>query len=317
MPYRTVSVPLHPDTVQRLGHQGTVPSDYVREDYDVASMRRDMLASTPEVCGPGPADVRITDVPPELLGMAARIYQPMKGEHPIAVALHGGGWVSGTIETHDAVWRRMAISDLAVVALDYPLSPESRYPEPLLAVERALSRIHDLSPFGVITDRVGLVGDSAGGNLAAALSNRASSGKRSPIAAQVLVYPVIDAVMKSSSYAEFGTGFGLTAQKMSFYWDEYCPGLAQRSEPDASPGLADDAVLAAAPPTLVITAECDVLRDESEQYAQRLASAGAEAFAVRYRGLSHGFFRMHAAFPAGAAATDQAAGFLAQRLRAE
>lgn len=310
------STPLHPDTARRLGHDGAASMADVPESYDVGSLRRDMEAAVLEVCGSGPGDVQATDLEMITFGMPTRLYLPPRGAtHPVVVALHGGGWVSGSIVTHDAVWRRMASRGLAVLAFDYPLSPEHEFPEALNRIGTALDRLDRLGNLPLDTDRVGIVGDSAGGNLAATISLRRADAATPVIAAQVLVYPVIDAAMDSPSYREFGHGYGLTSQKMRFYWDTYCPDAETRSDPRAAPGCTPDALLGAAPPTLVITAECDVLRDESERFAQRLAEAGVPAFAVRYRGQSHGFFRMHAAFTAGSCAADQAALFLLDHLQ--
>lgn len=317
IPARSVSVPIHPDAAVRLGHSGVVPVSTIPEVYDVATMRSEMASSMPFTCGDGRRDVRVTDLPSSVLTVPARLYRPLDGvDMPVVLALHGGGWVSGSPDTHDVVWRRLAGHRLVVIALDYRLAPEHPFPAAFEDVESALRRLTRLTDvvtdLDVDTGRVGLIGDSAGGNLAAAASLQFRNDDMVVIGAQVLVYPVLDARMNTPSYDEFGQGFGLTRQKMAYYWDSYCSEPELRGDSRAAPGAAQPS--ANLPPTLIITAECDVLRDEGEDYAQRLAEAGVDAVAVRYRGVSHGFFRMHRSFRSGPIAADQAATFLLDRL---
>lgn len=305
------SVPLHADAAAYLGP----PPPTAVVDFDVHRMRADLAAATTRLCGPGDPSVDTRELGSGPLGVPARLYLPPPGPRPAPLALfvHGGGWVSGDLDSHDTVCRAVAATGLAVAALDYRLAPEHPYPAAVEDCAAALDRVDRLADHGLATERVGLVGDSAGGALCAVLARRDALGGAGRVAAQVLVYPVLDARMDSGSYATFGAAYGMTARKMAFYWDAYCPDPARRTEAAAAPGGAD--VPAATAPTLVITAECDVLRDEGEAYALRLAGHGVDAAAVRYAGVPHGFFRMHAAFRAGPLAADQAGRFLLRQLR--
>lgn len=302
------TIRLHVDAESFLGPAGAAGV----ADLDVHRMRADLTAATARRCGPGDPSVVTRDLSPDVLGVPTRLYLPPPRPAPLAVFLHGGGWVSGDLESHDVVCRRLSSHGIAVAAVDYRLAPEHRYPAAVADCVEVMERIGRLAPYGVATDRVGVIGDSAGGNLAAVLARGDARDGTGRVAAQVLVYPVLDARMDTGSYATFATDYGMTARKMAFYWDQYCPQVDLRAEPDAAPGQAD--VPAATAPTLVITAECDVLRDEGERYALRLAAHGVDAVAVRYPGVPHGFFRMHQAFRAGPVAADQAAQFLLRHL---
>jgi acetyl esterase len=212
----------------------------------------------------------------ELAGVPVRAYRPREARGTIAY-FHGGGWVLGTLESVDAVCRALAdAAGAVVVSADYRLAPEHRYPAALqdaLAVTRALRE----RPLAV-------AGDSAGANLAAIVARHL----RDDVAAQLLVYPVTDAGVNTPSFSEFADGFGLTAAGMRRFWELYLDG-ADGLQADASPLRADD--LRGLPPAYVLTAECDVLRDEGEAYAHALRDAGVEVTLRRLPGAVHGFWR--------------------------
>ncbi|BFU47196.1 alpha/beta hydrolase [Krasilnikovia sp. MM14-A1004] len=233
-------------------------------------------------------------------GVPCRLYHPGGALAPVVVYLHGGGWVMGGFETHHGICRRLAaLSGCAVLAVDYRLAPEHPHPAALEDAERAVRWLYDggAATLDVSTQRVAIAGDSAGGHLATVVARRARDHGR-PYACQALVYPVIDPDM---NYPDAGDD-DLGADEMRFYWDAYVPG--ERTGPDVSPLRAD---LAGLPPTLIVTAGNDVLRDEAERYAARLTAAGVPTIAVRYLGVGHGFFRKIAKFDAAEPALHQVA----------
>lgn len=232
-------------------------------------------------------------------GVPCRLYRPRAGA-PLLLALHGGGWVFGEIETHDAHWRRVANqTGWAVMAVDYRHAPEHQYPAASDDVDTALafarSGAHHLAIDGSL---VGVAGDSAGGQLALVTALRNPG-----LAAAVLVYPCIDRSGAQPSYRTL-TG-GLTATEMDWYWRAYTG--TGRAEAELDPLNAD---LSGLPPTLVLTAEHDPLRDEGELLAERIAGAGVSVTATRHLGMIHGFWRWPELFDAADVAVGQVAGFL-------
>ncbi|MEW5742866.1 MAG: alpha/beta hydrolase [Myxococcota bacterium] len=225
-------------------------------------------------------------------GVPVRRYRPVDSTEalPGVVYFHGGGWVQGDLETHDGVCRALCLaSGASVVAVDYRLAPEHPYPaahEDARAVVRALQR--NGGAFGLDGARLAVAGDSAGGNLAAAVA-LSLKGLR----AQVLVYPVLDCVDESASYATFATGHFLTREDMRFFIRSYLPREEDRHGLDASP-LRHPGALAGAPPAFVLTAEADVLRDEGQAYTRALEAAGVEVESDAGRGMLHGFFNLQA-----------------------
>jgi acetyl esterase len=257
------------------------------------------------------ADQRIPGPAGEL---PVRVYTP-EGEppFPIVVFFHGGGWVVGTLDTYDPLCRALAAATPAVVvSVDYRLAPEHRWPA---AVEDAYAATlwasHNAAALGGAQHRLAVAGDSAGGNLAAVVALGARDRGGPAIAFQLLVYPVLDAAADTASWREFADGFYLTADGMRWYWDHYLGGADGRA-PDASPLRA--AFVAGLPPALVIGAEHDILRDEGEAYAARLAQAGVAARASRHPGVVHGFFRWRAVSGAAEAALQEAAAALRSAL---
>ena len=256
------------------------------------------MASVADRTIPGPGG----DVP-------IRVYVPTAepGPRPALVYFHGGGWVLGDIETHDAVCRAVAAaSGLTVVSVDYRLAPEHPFPAPLEDCQAAVRWVADhAAEIDVDPGRLAVGGDSAGGNLAAVVAREAlASGPA--LRFQLLVYPVCDGTMGRPSIAENAEGYFLTSPMMGWFWGHYM-GDRDRTDPRASPLHAPDAALAGLPPALVITAEYDPLRDEGEAYAARLADAGVDVTATRYDGVIHGFFSMGDVVPEGKAAVDEAA----------
>lgn len=242
-----------------------------------------------------------------------RLYRPLppeRGALPVVVYLHGGGWVLGGVDNVDAACRELAAGvGCAVLNVGYRLAPEHPFPAAVDDVwEVTASVAHEPGRYGARPGAVAVAGDSAGGNLAAAVALLAR-GRGLPLAHQLLVYPVTDTAMDTPSWREFGTGYGLDARTLARFMGLYQAG-ADPADPRLAPLRAPD-VTGAAPAT-VITAECDILRDEGEAYARRLAGAGVPVELRRYDGVVHSFFLLPEIFNAGVEAMK----FAVQRLRA-
>jgi acetyl esterase len=265
------------------------------------AVRAAMVAAVPQECGPPIPVAHVSDV--DARGVPCRLCRPPAGA-PVLVYAHGGGWAIGTVETVDRQCRRIADrSGCAVLSVDYRLAPEHPFPAAVDDVQTALAWLRDAGDgLGVDAGRVAIGGDSAGGHLATVVARRERDAGR-PLAYQVLIYPVIDPSRSSVSYRELGR-YGLDAETMALFWEMFVPPGADESDPDVSPLVAD---LAGLPPTLIVTAEFDVLRDEGEAYGDALIAAGVPAVVVRYQGVNHGFFRKLAVFDASQVAGDHVA----------
>jgi acetyl esterase len=222
-----------------------------------------------------------------------RIYRP-EGAAPFPglVYFHGGGWVIGSLETHDGSCRDLANRvGCVVVSVDYRLAPESRYPAAAEDCYAATKWVAEhAAELGVDPKRIAVGGDSAGGNLTAVVTQMARDRRGPALRFQLLIYPVTDADFSRASYRENAEGYLLSTKAMEWFWNHYVPDAAQRVEPYASPLRAKD--LAGLPPAFVITAEFDPLRDEGEAYAKKLQAAGVPTVLKRYDGAIHGFFAM-------------------------
>ena len=219
-----------------------------------------------------------------------RIYRPEGGgPFPVLVYLHGGGWVVGTLDTHDDVCRTLCHrSGCVVVSVAYRLAPESKYPAAVddcyVVLEWIVAKA---ATFDGDPKQLAVSGDSAGGNLAAALAIRARDQGTFRLALQVLIYPVTNYSFDTASYHENADGYGLTRDAMVFFWRSYLTKSDQGDEPYASPLRAVN--LAGLPPALILTAQFDPLRDDGEAYAARLHRAGVPVRVTRYLDMSHGF----------------------------
>lgn len=273
---------------------------------------REIFDSFGDLFGQGPELNRVEDrtLPG---GVRIRFYRD-SDEHacPVVVYFHGGGWVLGNRLTHDAVCRRLAkASGCAVVSVDYALSPEHPFPKPLEDCYAATNYVAQHGDeFGVDTDRLAVAGDSAGGNLAAAVALRSRDEDGPSIQMQVLIYPVIEPNFDTNSYSQFAEGFGLTRAGMKWFWQQYLG--SQDAPPQAAPAKANS--LKRLPATHVITAEYDVLRDEGESFAQRLTESGVPTTHKRYDGNLHGFVHFAGIFDDGIAATNDIAQILKKAL---
>ena len=238
-----------------------------------------------------------------------RIYWPSTSDEPLPVVVffHGGGWVIGGIDSHDGQVREMVNRTAMVyVSVDYRLAPEARFPaaaEDCYAATQWVAA--NAASIGADAERLGVAGDSAGGNLAAVVALMARDRGGPAIAHQLLIYPCCD--MDSNAWpsqTENGTGYFLTKESMDWFYGQYAD-VADRDNPYASPIRADD--LSGLPPACVITAEFDPLRDEGEAYGARLQEAGVACEVHRYDGMFHGFFGMTLAIPGAVAAQETAA----------
>ncbi|MBV9220532.1 MAG: alpha/beta hydrolase [Methylobacteriaceae bacterium] len=230
--------------------------------------------------------------------VGVRIVRPgsAKAALPVVMYFHGGGWMLGDRETHDRLIREIAVgAGAAVFFVDYDRAPEARYP---VAVEQAYAATKYAAEHGAQFDvdptRLAVVGDGAGGNIAAAVALLAKERRGPKIDLQVLFYPIAGADFETGSYRTFATGPWLTRQAMEWFWDSYLPDKAARQEITATPLNAPIDRLMGLPETLIIVAENDVLRDEGECYARKLMQAGVRVTSTRYNGTIHDFVMLNA-----------------------
>jgi acetyl esterase len=240
--------------------------------------------------------------------LPVRIYRPGPGGPSGAlVYFFGGGWTLGSVETSDGICRSLAnAAGCVVVTVGYRLAPEARFPAAVEDCYAALRWVAGhAAELGVDPARVAVGGDSAGGNLAAAVTLLARDRGGPPLAGQLLVYPNTDYLADTPSRRENVDPWLFNRTSVDWYWGHYLARPEDGANPLASPLRAED--LRGLPPALVITAEFDPLRDEGEQYAHRLADSGVPVRLTRYAGMVHGFFAMAGSLDAGRTAIDQAA----------
>ena len=207
---------------------------------------------------------------------------------PCLLYLHGGGWVIGNLESHDRLCRKVAnVAGICVVAVDYRLAPEHRFPAALDDSACALRWVADnAQALAIAPDRIGVGGDSAGGNLAAVLALMARDGELPPVVHQALLYPVVDLTAASQSYQRVTSGVPLTAATMHYFIAHYTPSAGDRLDWRASPLHAKS--LAGTAPALVLTVAHDPLCDEGRAYAARLESEGVRVTSLHLAGHVHG-----------------------------
>jgi len=275
----------------------------------------DNLAETGEPL----AMARVEDLVLPLQGRSiqARLYVPVGGgaHSPLTVFYHGGGWVIGTLDTHDSSCRELAeASGSAVLSIAYRLAPEAPYPAPLDDCFDALEwAAANGSALGIDSSRLAVAGDSAGGNLAAAVAIKARDSGGPTLRHQLLIYPVTDANFETKSYRENGGGdFFLSTAGMRAFWGHYLGDTPLEQAPLATVLRTPD--LGGLAPATVLTAELDPLRDEGNAYAMRLSEAEVSVDHAEAPGMIHGFFSMSAIVPDVRVWVDRAARNLAQAL---
>lgn len=243
--------------------------------------------------------------------LALRLYVPTGSPRAVILYFHGGGWLAGGLDESDVLCRELAAATgCSVVSVGYRLAPEDPFPAQVNDAAAALTWLGGARNelFGRDLPIV-LMGESAGGNLAAVTAIGARSKDSPKIAAMILAYPVTDCGMDTASYAEFEQAPLLNKPLMEWFWGHYISDPAARGDWRASPLRAPD--LTGLPPTFVITAENDPLRDEGEAFAKALKAAGVPAISKRYDGQLHSFITLVGLFDGGAQALKDIADYLA------
>lgn len=250
-----------------------------------------------------------------------RVVRPegAKGELPVFMFFHGGGWVLGDYPTHERLIRDLVVgSGAAAVYVDYTPSPEARFPTAINQAYAATRWVAEHGKeIGVDGSRLAVAGNSVGGNMAAVVAIKAKEAGTPKLRFQALLWPVTDANFNNGSYNQFAEGHFLTRNMMQWFWNNYTTDPRQRDDIHASPLRASLEQLKGLPPALVQTAEMDVLRDEGEAYARKLDAAGVPVTAVRYNGLIHdyGLLNVLSTVPSVRSAMDQAAQALKDHLQ--
>ena len=321
-------MPLNHETATALDPQAKAVIDLVIKSgrppfhklspKDARQMYRDTRpASTP----PAPEIGAVRDLTAESAAgpIPLRLYRPHgvppARALPALVYFHGGGWVIGDLDTHDVFCRQItAGAGISVIAVDYRVAPEHRFPA---AADDAWAATRWIAAhgadLGIDAGRLAVGGDSAGGNLAAVVALQARDQRGPSIAFQVLLYPVTDVAAEAQSYADFADDFMLTRDSMRWFIAQYLGGSPReatdwRVSPLRAPSLAGVA------PALVVTAGFDPLRDEGDAYARRLREAGVRVDAVCYGGMIHGFAPMGRLIETGNRAVAHVAATLRQEL---
>ena len=250
-----------------------------------------------------------------------RVVRPegAKGELPVFMFFHGGGWVLGDYATHERLIRDLVVgSGAAAVYVDYTPSPEAKFPTAINQAYAATRWVAEHGKeIGVDGNRLAVAGNSVGGNMAAVVAIKAKEAGTPKLRFQALLWPVTDANFNNASYNQFAEGHFLTRNMMQWFWNNYTTDPRQRDDIHASPLRASLEQLKGLPPALVQTAEMDVLRDEGEAYARKLDAAGVPVTAVRYNGMIHdyGLLNVLSTVPTVRSAMDQAAQALKQHLQ--
>lgn len=311
-------MPLHPQVDALLKNMAAAGGKAFHEMSvpECRAVFAGLLASLP------PSTAKIASVVNKKIPGAAgeigiRIYTPEgAGPFPVLSYFHGGGWVIGDLETHDGVCRELAAgAGVIVVAVDYRLAPEHRFPAaPDDCVAAVKWVAANAASFKGDATRLAVGGDSAGGNLSAVVAQTLRDSKGPALAAQLLIYPVtrVDGVA-SKSMVENAEGYLLQRKDMDWFCGHYLKSPSDGHQPKASPILAKN--LAGLPPALVLTCEFDPLRDEGEDYGRALQAAGVKTTVSRYDGTIHAAFNFFNVIEPGRKMVDEACRWLREQLR--
>ncbi|MGN7135252.1 alpha/beta hydrolase [Rhodococcoides corynebacterioides] len=244
--------------------------------------------------------------------LAINLYIPEQAEQPRPVVLyfHGGGFIAGSLTVVDEPARALANATGALVATaEYRLAPEHKFPAAPDDAWAALNWVDEnIDHYGGDAGQIIVMGDSAGGNLAAVTALRARDSNGPRISGQILLYPALDPNARFASRDEFSEGYLIGAADMDFFWGNYLASAGDADNPAAVPSRAHS--LRGLPPTLIATTENEVLRDEGEDYGRRLRDAGVDARVIRFDGLLHGAFWMSGALPRSEEMREAVNGFV-------
>lgn len=307
-------MPLHPQAAKFLKTWNSLKQPQM-ETQPVAWSRQITMAGVGLL--PGCPEMALVDdrmIPGPGGDLRVRITIPQtEGPYGVCLYFHGGGWVLNSVDTHDDLVRRLtAAAGCVFVSVDYRLAPEHPYPA---AVEDGYAALEWIArharEFDIDHRRIAVSGDSAGGNIAAALCLMTRDRGGPMIRQQCLSYPITDCDFTRPSYINNAEGYFLTANQMKWFWNHYCPDPARRLEPYASPLRGD---LTGLPPALVMTAEYDPLCDEGDAYALALQEAGVDTVWQRYPGMIHAFLRRTESFDAAGEAIEDIGRCLRQAL---
>ena len=290
------------------------PIPEVRESYINSTGANPLHETTP----PESTDYPVHD-------FQVRVYEPREATvrqdaTPAILFMHGGGWLMGNLETHDSVARRLAVlTGFPVIAVDYRLAPEHPYPAAIDDCRAAYRWVSDSSAeHGLNVDSIAVVGDSAGGQLAAVMANEFSGVEGvAPLSSQVLLYPITDCSQQrtenGASYQRLEAGFPLVADTMRWFINTFITEESQRTAKDLSPLLHE--LPENLPPALVITVDNDPLADEGGEYALKLARAGVDVTYKHLVGYHHGLFTSAGIIQRGEQELADVASFLRRTAR--
>jgi acetyl esterase len=254
-------------------------------------------------------------IPGPTSDLPIRIYRPNQDQKaPAMVYFHGGGWVLNFLDIYDAALHRLANqSGSVIISINYQKAPEHPFPTPFDDCYAGLLWVKaHAEEIGIDPNRVGVGGDSAGGNLAAAVALKARD-ENVALTYQLLVYPCLDRDFTTKSYVDAATDYGLTTQAMQWFWDQYLQGSLHDHNPYAAPMRAKS--LAGVAPSIVITAQYDPLVSDSENYCAKLEKDGAQVIYKEFPGMIHGFFANVGATPSAHLALDFAAQEILERTK--
>jgi acetyl esterase len=283
-------MPLHPQAALAIQRAGDLPTNLSPAQLRVA-YETQRLTLLPEK--PAMAVAYQLSIPSDYGPIPARFYRATKrGPCPLLVYFHGGGFMLGSLALYDTTCRRLAAGgDCAVLSVDYRLAPETQYPGAVQDSYAATRWASDNAKLlNIDPAKIAVGGDSAGGNLAAVVSQMAQDSGEFKVALQVLIYPMTDQSREYPSYQRNASGYMLTTAALHWFMDNYIPDHEDRKDPMASPMLRPS--LKGQPPALVISAEFDPLVDENQAYAKRLTEAGVPCDYVCFPGMIHPFFTL-------------------------
>ena len=300
---------LHPQVaaVLKMAEEANLPALNTQTPEEARAAAKLRTAAAPREIE-DVASIRDTTIPGPAGDLPIRIYTPSEGNnHPLIVWFHGGGWVIGDLDNEDPACRVISNStDAVIVSIDYRLSPDVRFPEPVEDCYAGLLWAHEhASELGVDGSRIAVAGTSAGGNLAAAVSLMARDRNGPTISHQLLFCPVIDHDFSTASYSANADGYMLSRDSMVWFWDHYIGPDGDGSHPYASPIRADS--LAGLPAATIIAAQYDPLVDEAEAFKVALEAAGNDVTYTCYEGMIHGFNGQVGIFDSARDALDEAA----------